>query len=148
MGALKELGGKLVYLDANVFIYALGGLAPWSDVAQALLTAIEKEAIAAVTSELTLAECLVRPLQLGAADAISAFEQSIRTRPRLTVVPITRAILVEAARVRAVSAARLPDAIHIATSRAEHCEAFVTNDRQLATLPELKVVLLSQAVPG
>jgi predicted nucleic acid-binding protein len=145
MGSLDNLAGRRVYLDANVFIYALSELSPWSVVAQAVLRAVENEAIAGVTSELTLAECLVKPLQMGAADAIGAFEQSVRSRRQLTVAPVNRAILIEAARVRAESGARLPDAIHVATSRAERCDVFMTNDRRLAALPGLNAVLLSGA---
>jgi hypothetical protein len=36
MGTLSDLAGKSVYLDANVFIYAIDSLSPWNQRAAAL----------------------------------------------------------------------------------------------------------------
>ncbi|MEW6251430.1 MAG: type II toxin-antitoxin system VapC family toxin [Planctomycetota bacterium] len=135
-----------MYLDANVFMYAMADLSPWSAVAQGILAACERGLCSATTSELTLAECLVRPLQLRDERAIAAFRKSIQTRPQLVVLPVAREILVEAARVRATSAAKLPDAIHIASYRAQKCSVLVTNDRRLGATAGVNCVLVSDLI--
>jgi predicted nucleic acid-binding protein len=144
MGSLADLTGQRVYLDANVFIYALENLPPCNQAAAAILRAIEEGALAGVTSELTLAECLVKPLQTGNDESVQVYEQSIRPRQHLTVVPVSREVLIGAARIRAGSAAKLADAIHLATDRAQGCDVFLTNDQRLRSLPSLNCLLLTE----
>lgn len=57
-----ELGAK-VYLDTNIVIYAIEGFADLAEQIQALLRALDDAQIVAVTSELTLAEALIKPLK-------------------------------------------------------------------------------------
>ena len=144
MGSLADLAGKRVYLDANVFIYALDDLPPWNVTAAGLLRAAEAGEFAAVTSELTLAECLVKPFHTGSQASVQVYEQTIRPRRWLMVVPVSREVLIEAARVRATSTARLPDAIHIASYRRQNADVFVTNDQPLKGASEVNCLLLSE----
>jgi predicted nucleic acid-binding protein len=144
MAALNELRGRSVYLDANVFIYALEDLPPWSSRAQTLLGMVETGECTAATSELTLAECLVRPLQLRLEQAVQTYAQSLQTRAHLTLVPVRREILVEASRVRAERGLKLPDAIHVATALWHRSDTFVTNDIRLGGIQGINVALLSE----
>jgi predicted nucleic acid-binding protein len=144
MGSLADLTGKRVCLDANVFIYALDDLPPWNAAAGSLLRAAEAGEFVAVTSELTLAECLVKPFQTGSQASVHVYEQTIRSRRWLTVVPVSREVLIEAARVRATSAAKLPDAIHIASYRLQNANVFVTNDQPLKGALGMNCLLLSE----
>ena len=149
MGSLADLNGRRVYLDANVFIYGLErNLPPFDHVAAGVLRAVEEGAFDAVTSELSLAECLVKPFQTGSRESVEVYEQSIRSRRRFTVLPISRAILVEAAHIRATSTAKLADAIHVASSRSQNCDLFLTNDQRLRSVPALNCVLLAEFDAG
>ncbi len=65
MGKLSATLGTRVYCDANVFIYALEGYAAYALLLQALLQAMDAHEITVVTSELTVAEVLVKPLRDG-----------------------------------------------------------------------------------
>jgi predicted nucleic acid-binding protein len=47
-----------------------------------------------------------------------------------------------AAELRARYRIKLPDAIQIAAALAKRCEAFITNDRQLAKVSEIRVLVL------
>lgn len=73
----------------------------------------------------------------------SLYRDSIRNSNLLTVCPVTRDILIEAARLRSLSSLRLPDAIHLATAINAGCSAFLTNDRGIAAAAGIKVILLS-----
>ncbi|MEZ5673427.1 MAG: hypothetical protein R3E08_14055 [Thiotrichaceae bacterium] len=61
MGLSQWLYGKLVYLDANIFIYVIEQVTPYNDVLGDLFEHIDAESILAYTSTLTLAEVLVKP---------------------------------------------------------------------------------------
>jgi len=131
MGAMTYFSGHRLYLDANIFVYALEAISGWAERAKEVFQAIDSGTCSAVTSELTLSECLVKPLALGRADIVREYLNAIQTRRFLTVVPVGREILIEAARLRAVSGIKLPDAIHAATALANGCTRFITNDQRL-----------------
>lgn len=59
---VNKLFGKTVYLDTNIFIYAVeqpGNMGHLAEFIQTLFTSIDRCEIQAITSELTLAETLV-----------------------------------------------------------------------------------------
>ena len=131
MERLTAILGKTVYLDTNIFIYAVEGYEPEAAFLHGLLAALEEGRFTAVTSELSLAEVLVKPFELGREDAVASYTELLTPSVRLTVPPVGRAILVEAARQRAALGMPMPDAIHVATALAAGCELFLTNDRRL-----------------
>jgi predicted nucleic acid-binding protein len=131
---------RRVYLDSNVFIAAMEDPGAHSDHAWWIINAVEDGRIIAVTSEITLAEVLVKPLELGAPDLVAAYEQMIAPSTNFEVLQVRRDILVGAAHIRARrNSIRLPDAIHIATALASSCSRFVSNDRRLS-IDELKML--------
>jgi predicted nucleic acid-binding protein len=90
-----------------------------------------------VSSELTLMEALVGSLKSGNTTLERAFEQALLGTD-MRLLPITQAILREAARLRATTKLRTPDALHAATAQQAGCVLFVTNDvgfRGVASLP-------------
>jgi predicted nucleic acid-binding protein len=97
-----------------------------------------------VTSELTLAECLVKPLSMKKFENSDIYLQSIQNSSILEVVPIHRMILIEAANLRAATGCRLPDAIHLATAKTNQCDIFITNDRDIKKNAPEQVVLLPE----
>lgn len=149
MGLIERLAGQRVYLDANVFIYAVEGSAVFAEVLPPLLAAVAQSTQAAVTSELALAEVLVHPFRDGDRRREEAFTRAVRTHGGLTVVPVSRAVLVEAARLRAAfPTLKLPDAIHAATARLNACGVLLTNDARFAAIPGVEILQLSEAVGG
>lgn len=62
MGLIEEIRGKNIYLDTNVFIYALEGYSEYALVLSTLFAAVDQGVIQAFTSELSLAESLVKPM--------------------------------------------------------------------------------------
>ncbi|EDX85419.1 hypothetical protein S7335_3120 [Synechococcus sp. PCC 7335] len=61
-------------------------------------------------------------------------------------MPIGRSILLEAARVRASTKLKLPDAIHAATALSTSCTTFLTNDKQFRSVQGLHTLLMSQVL--
>jgi predicted nucleic acid-binding protein len=121
-----------IYLDANVFVAAFEHIGAHSDHAWWIIRAIESGEIAAGTSEITLAEVLVKPFEVGATDLADGYESMIVSGSNFEVLPVRRDILVGAAALRARrTSTRLPDAVHIATAQALSCRFFISDDRRL-----------------
>lgn len=146
MVILNAIQSERVYLDTNVFIYALEGYPDFVDELTELFENFDEGNLRAVTSELTLAEVLVRPFIDGNVERQTAYQQVLQSSQALEVVTVSRDVLIEAARLRSVSTLRLPDAIHGATARLTECETFLTNDRRLLAIPGIEVILLSEVI--
>jgi predicted nucleic acid-binding protein len=132
-----------VYLDANVLIAAFEATGARSDHAWWILDAIEAGEFVAVTSELTLAEVLVRPLQEGDDELARRYQEIVAPSSSIEVPVVDRRVLVEAAILRTMSRSlRLPDAIHVATARLAGCRHIISDDRRIPFAAEIKVVPL------
>ncbi|HEX6903630.1 MAG TPA: PIN domain-containing protein [Thermoanaerobaculia bacterium] len=142
MGSLTRIFGKKLYVDANLFIYAIEAAEPWVEVARQILHYVDDKKISVVTSELSLAECLVKPFQLGNQETIDIYLNLFLNREHLTVVPVSRDLLVQAATLRAGSRMKLPDAIHAATAIKTECDLLLTNDDRFKTLKNPEMLFL------
>lgn len=101
---------------------------------------VDKREIEVVTSEITMAECLVKPFAEKDIFAIEAYMAFVGEQASLPVVPISRPILLSAAQLRAETRLKLPDAIHLATAKWAECSAFVTNDRSIKDGDFMRVI--------
>ena len=144
MATVSDLAGRRVYLDTNLFIYYLEDIAPYAETLHSLFLAIESSRQSAVTSQLTIAELLVKPLREGDDELKRACLRAVRTHAGLTVASIRRAVLVEAAAVRAAHGFGLADSIHASTARLSACDVFLTNDERVRGIPGVTVLLLSE----
>jgi predicted nucleic acid-binding protein len=82
-------------------------------------------------------ETLVGPLKSGNTTLERQYEQALLGTD-MRLIPITQAILREAAQLRGTTKLRNPDALHADTAQHEGCVLFVNNDvgfRGLASLP-------------
>ena len=142
MGKLSQLLGPRVYLDTNIVIYIVEGYERYAPTLKALLAALDAGEIAAVTSELTLAEALVKPLRDQNATSSAAYRKFLRPRAPLQTLPVSRQILEAAAGIRATNSISLADAIHLASCVSAACDSFLTNDESLraAALVNLKLL--------
>lgn len=150
MGIENFLKKGSVYLDTNIFIYALEDFPEYTASIKKIFEAIDQGRTIAYTSEFTLAEVLVKPFIVENESLISLYQDIIQDSPVLSVQPVTRQTLVLAARIRAQSTSRisLADAIHLATANILHCHSFLTNDRRLLRqkLDDLEILLLEDLV--
>jgi predicted nucleic acid-binding protein len=143
VGILESIEGNLVYLDVNIWIYALEGYPDFLEEMTLLFQAIDQGRLKAVTSEISLAEALVKPMQLQNESLQQAYCRAISNRQNMAVIPVEREILIWAARLRSTSKLKLPDAIHGATALKTGCTSFLTNDRAFKSLTDLHTIVLS-----
>lgn len=132
-----------LYFDANTIIRVVEGseatAQPFADVA----AGAARSGITIVTSELTLAEVLVKPLRDQDFQLIVGYNNLLSGRDAgdVRAIPISRDILGWAARIRNKKpSVKLPDAIHIATAEYTGCTHIFTGDRRFFGATELDIV--------
>ena len=121
----------LYYLDTNVLIAIVEPVASLEAGQMAFLDKLARGEAAALTSELSLSECLVKPIADNNQRATDAYLALFAEPSALLVIAVTREILIDAARRRAESKMPLPDAIHVSTAHAAGCSVFITEDRRI-----------------
>ncbi len=146
MGLLEALEGDRIYLDTNVWIYALEGYSEFRSELTLLFEQMQAGTLTGITSELTLAELLVKPCRDQDLAQQARYKKAIANRQNFFIMPVLRDLLIDAAEVRAKIQLKLPDAIHAATALRTNCTTFLTNDRQLKKLTDISVVLLSEVI--
>jgi predicted nucleic acid-binding protein len=134
---------KVIAIDSCVWIYHLENHPEYAALTRQVLEAVEGGTCRAVSSELTLLEILVRPLQMELLDVADEYELLFSGFPNLSLEPISRDILLQAATIRARHGLRTPDAIVAATAIAAEATLLVTNDRHFSQVPEIQIACLS-----
>ena len=141
MGVVPLPSSGLVYIDTVTLIYTVERYLSYWPLLEPLWRAAHSGTIEIVSSELILMEALVGPLKSGNTALEQVYEQAmLGTQMRL--LPVSRPILREAARVRATTRLKTPDAIHAATARLAGCVLFVTNDAGFRGVASLPLVIL------
>ncbi len=147
MAWIDALKGKLIALDTSPAIYYVEDHPDYIDLLDPLFEMLDNGECSIVTSVITLLEGLVKPMRTNDGASISKWYGFLYTTGNLETVDITPQIAERAARLRA---ARLkvahnihtPDAIQVATAISSGAAIFLTNDAQLASIPDIKVLVL------
>src|SRR5205823_4501193 len=109
--------------------------------------AIDAGSLTAVTSPITMAECLVMPLRLASPRAAQDFIDLIVHGGNTTFVPIDEGSARQAADLRARYNLGLSDAFQVATALEAGCNGFLTNDAALKRVQEIPILVLDDLEP-
>ena len=142
MGLLDILDGNTVYFDTAPIIYYVEDIAPYADILEPVFQAIKSGSLRACTATLTLAETLVVPYRNKNTVLLEQIEALLTKTPDLTLLPLTREIARETAKIRAEFSIKTPDAIQFATARVNDVNYFLTNDKGLKHLSPPQIILL------
>lgn len=143
MGQLNIPDSSTVYIDTSVIIYSVEKVPNYDLLLETLWQKLQANEVRVFSSELTLLETLVLPLRSANVKLVNDYEQLLLSS-NMQLVPIDLAVLREAARLRATTNLKTPDAIHAATALSEGCTIFLTNDSQFRTVPELFTIVLRE----
>ncbi len=141
-------GVAMLFLDTAPVIYQVEKNPAYFDRVAAIFQAIDAGQLSAMTSPITLAECLVHPLRLGLAIVQQAFVDVVVHGANTTFVDISQQIGEMAAKLRADYNLQLPDALQMAAAITHGCDAFLTNDAQLKRVIELQVLVIDELEVG
>lgn len=137
-----------IFLDSAPVIYYVEKDARYLSRVDAAFDLIDSGKPEAVTSPVTLAECVVMPLRNSRADLVEAFNDVILKGDNVTFAVIDEAIAGKAADFRARYNLSLTDAFQVAVAVAASCDAFLTNDIALKRVKEINVIVLDDVDAG
>jgi len=129
---VNSLLGKKIYLDASALIYATEVPHLFPRLRPSLIEPLAKGELTLVTSWLTLAEVLIKPLQSSNTVLETIYRQFLTPSAHFEILAADRGIIEQAATLRAAYGFKLPDAVHIATGMTAGCNHYVTGDLQSA----------------
>ncbi|CAN5857533.1 PIN domain-containing protein [soil metagenome] len=148
MALIDDLGGGPVGVDTSIFIYFIEEDRRFLPMVEPLFAAADAGRLQLVVSALTLLEVLVVPFRAGNAALAERYESILTQSRGVLMADLTRDHMRLAAQLRAVTGVTTPDAVQLATCVVAGCSAFVTNDRRLPALRELKVIQLAAYSAG
>lgn len=129
---VAPLLGHRVYLDTSVIIYSTEAPGLFPNLRPLLTEPVARGEILAVTSWITLAEVLVKPLSSGNTKLEHIYRRFLVPPVNFEIVPVDRMISDEAATLRALHGYKLPDAIHVDTGTLAGCTKDLTGDAKWA----------------
>jgi predicted nucleic acid-binding protein len=135
-------GVSRLFLDTAPVIYYVERNPAYSARVDDIFDRIDAAALHAVTSPITLAECLVGPIRQGLTQAQQDFTDLIVSGANVTFQLLEDATARQAADLRVRYNLGLLDAFQVAAALAGGCDAFLTNDIALRRVQELPILVL------
>lgn len=140
----KELDGhQKVGIDTGVFLRHFEG-GQMSEVTTVLLERVQEGHCAGVVCAVTVAEALLKPLEMGMESLADRYRVLFHEMPNLEVVPVDQEVAAEAAALSAELGLKLVDACAVAAAKTAGATAFVTNNQGLKVVKSLRVLMLDE----
>lgn len=134
---------KHIGLDSMCFIYHFSRHPLYSPLTRTLFAQIQEKSVTGITSMMTIAETFVQPEKMNDRMTLHEYERFFRSFPNLAVFPIDWYTARLAARLRSeYKSLRIPDAIQLACAILNECPVFLTNDKKLKKVKEIRVMVL------
>lgn len=140
--------GELVALDTVAWIYEVEAHPVFGPIVNPFFhDRIATAKNPAGSSLLALGELLVQPLSAGRKDLADRYRSYFTASGNWFVWEVTRAVVEQAASLRAKYRIKMLDALHVASAVLNQARHFVTNDAELRKVTEIKVVILADLAP-
>ncbi len=136
-----------LFLDTAPVVYYVEEDARYLPRVDIVFERVDSGAAIAVTSPVTLAECLVMPIRKGQRELQQAFIDLVVSGSNVDFLSIDQPIAERAADLRARYNLPLPDALQVAAAIASGCDGFLTNDAALKRISEIDVLVLDELEP-
>lgn len=137
-------GVTRLFLDTAPVIYYIEKHPQYFSIVKPIFDRIDNSLLVAVTSPVTLSECLVIPYRLGQIQIQQLFINQLVNGNNTLFKPIDLDIAQQAAELRSRYNLALLDAYQVAIAIEASCEAFLTNDIALKRINELRVLVVNE----
>lgn len=141
MGSLTLPTSGLVYLDANGLIYSVERVEPYRTLLQPMWEQAQDGNLTIVSSPVLVIEALTKPLQDGNTEIEMQYRELFEANA-VRMLDASYSVFEDAARLRAKTGLKIPDALHAATALQIECTLFITNDEDFRRVENLPVVVL------
>ncbi|MCZ7402561.1 MAG: type II toxin-antitoxin system VapC family toxin [Candidatus Methanoperedens sp.] len=131
---------RRIGLDTNALIYYIEEHPVLMKKVEFFINKIEDGDAIGITSYVTMLELLVKPMREGRFDLVEKYRTILSGK--LEMVPLDETVSIKAAELRAKYGFRTPDAIQLASVIHKKGDVFITNDRGLKRITEIKVLAL------
>ena len=134
--------GKKIGIDSVIFIYLFEQNEQYLSKARQIFNSVKQGKYEAVFSVVGMIEILTGPKKAGRLELAYRYKELIKDIPNLTVYGINENVIELSSELRAVYGLNTPDAIHVATAIDFGADKFITNDKRLSKIKEIKIELL------
>lgn len=141
MGPLTLPSSGLIYVDASSLIYSVERVEPYRTLLEPMWQAVQNGNITAVSSPILVVEALVKPLRDGNREIELQYRELFASNA-VRLLDASYQVFEDAARLRADTGLKTPDALHAATAMRAGCALFITNDSDFRRVQETPVVVL------
>ncbi|MGB1286970.1 MAG: type II toxin-antitoxin system VapC family toxin [Aggregatilineales bacterium] len=138
--ALK--GVSRLYVETAPFIYYLESYPVFLEKMRYVFTRLDAGDFDIFTCPVTLTETLVKPVKDIDDVLVEQYKDVFFRTEGIAVLPMSANAGEIAAELRAKYGLKTPDALHIASAIDSDCDAFLTNDKALKRVTEIRVLVL------
>jgi len=134
-----------IFVDTAPVIYYIEAHPQFGPLAKEAVTAFQSGTLNAFSSVITLTEVLPKPIEQGDEKLARKFAEFLKHGKNLTVIEISEGIAEAAGKLRGrYTFLKSIDAIQISAAIDAGADAFLTNDRKLKQIEEIKVLVLAE----
>ncbi len=130
--------------DTSPVIYLIETHPDYDVLVTEIFRRIDRGIITGFTSAITLTEVLTQPLKQGQIHFQKEYCDLLLHSANFYTLPINAEIAEQAAGLRAQYGLRTPDALQVAAAKTANCQAFLTNDKALKRIKDVRVIILDE----
>jgi len=133
----------ILFIDTAPIIYYIEAHPEFGPLVKEVVDSFQAERLRAFSSVVTIAEVLPKPIAAGDVKLARKFSEFLRYGKNLRLVEISIDMAERAGRLRGqYSHLRIVDAIQLSTAMEVGADAFLTNDKKLKQIKEMKILVL------
>lgn len=130
--------------DTSPVIYLIETHPDYDVLITEIFRRIDRGSMTGFTSAITLTEVLTQPLKQGQVHLQKEYRDLLLHSANFYTLPINAEIAEQAAGLRAQYGLCTPDALQVAAAKTANCQAFLTNDKALKRIEDVKVIILDE----
>lgn len=148
MGLNKQIeNSKIVALDTTIFIYYIEQNPKYYSLLDSIFkrSSLKEKSFKIVTSSITLIEVLTKPIREERFDLVEKYQEILLSSDNIFILTLETNIAKKSAELKAkYNFLRTPDAIQLAAAIYGEADLFISNDKKLKDISEIKCIYLDE----